>query len=82
MKRRPRRTKSVDALIGEMGRERIALRAKRTTVVLLLVSSLLCLFMAFASLSGIIPYALGPAVVMVLATVVGLVLAVVESRSS
>ncbi|MGB3635651.1 MAG: hypothetical protein WA982_16540 [Rubrobacteraceae bacterium] len=81
MKRKRQRTKSVDALIGEMGRERIALRAKKTTIVLLLVSSMLCLFSAFASLMGVIPYAIGPSVVLILAAVVGLVLAAVESRS-
>ena len=79
MKRK--RTESVDALIGEMGRERIALRAKRTTVVLLLVSSILCLFSAFASLTGIIPYAVGPSLVLILASIVGLLLAAIESRS-
>ncbi|CAN5690360.1 hypothetical protein BH24ACT22_BH24ACT22_13080 [soil metagenome] len=81
MKDKRRQAKSVDALIGEMGRERVALRAKRTTIVLLLASSILCLFSAFASLTGFIPYAVGPSVVLILAAVVGLVLAFVESRS-
>ena len=81
MKRKHRQVKSVDTLIGEMGRERIALRAKRTTIVLLLVSSMLCLFSAIASLTGVIPYAVGPSVVLILAAVVGLVLAVIETRS-
>jgi hypothetical protein len=80
MKRKRQKPKSVDALIGEMGRERIALRAKRTTVVMLLVSSMLCLFSAFASLTALIPYAVGPFVVLILAAVVGVVLAIVESR--
>ena len=80
--KRKRQAKSVDTLIGEMGRERIALRAKRTTVVLLLVSSMLCLFSAFASLTGIIPYAVGPSVVLILTAVVGLVLAAIESRGA
>ena len=79
MKRK--RTKSVDTLIGEMGRERIALRAKKTTIVMLLVSAVLCLFSAFASLMGLIPYAVGPSVVLILAAVVGVVLAIIESRS-
>ena len=82
MKHKHRQTKSVDTLIGEMGRERVALKAKRTTVVLLLVSSMLCLFSAFASLTGIIPYAVGPSVVLILTAVVGLMLAAVESRGS
>lgn len=80
--KRKRQVKSVDGLIGEMGRERIALRAKRTTIVLLLVSSMLCLFSAFASLAGIIPYAVGPSVVLILTAVVGLVLAAIESRGA
>ena len=80
--KRKRQAKSVDTLIGEMGRERIALRAKRTTVVLLLVSSMLCLFSAFASLTGVIPYAVGPSVVLILTAVVGLVLAAIESRGA
>lgn len=75
-------TKSVDALIGEMGQERIALRTKRTTIAMLLIASVLCLFSAFASLIGIIPYAIGPSVVLILASVVGLVLAVIESRTA
>lgn len=81
MKRKHRRVESVDALIGEMGRERVALRAKKATIVLLLASSMLCLCSALASLTGIIPYAVGPSVVLILAAVVGLVLAVIESRS-
>lgn len=80
--KRKRQVKSVDGLIGEMGRERIALRAKKTTIVLLLVSSMLCLFSAFASLAGIIPYAVGPSVVLILTAVVGLVLAAIESRGA
>ncbi len=80
--KRKRQAKSVDTLIGEMGRERIALRAKRTTIVLLLVSSMLCLFSAFASLAGVIPYAVGPSVVLILTAVVGLVLAAIESRGA
>ena len=68
-------------MIGEMGRERVALRAKRFTVLLLLVSSVVCLLSAAASLSGYLPYAVGPSVVMIGASVVGFVLAYVESRS-
>ena len=82
MKRKPQRAKSVDSLIGEMGRERIALRAKRTTIAMLLVSSVLCLLSALASLAGVIPHAVGPSVVLILTSVVGLVLAAVESRNS
>ena len=71
---------SVDDVIGRMGRERIALRAKRTTIVLLSASSLVCLFTALASLLGYIPYAVGPPVVLMVTAVVGFFLAVIEAR--
>ncbi len=71
---------SVDDVIGRMGRERIALRAKRTTIVLLSASSLVCLFTALASLLGYIPYAVGPPVVLMVTAVVGFSLAVIEAR--
>ena len=76
-----RKARSVDDLIGEMGRERVALRAKRTTIFLLLVSSVVCLLSAAASLTGYLPHAIGPSVVMIGASVVGFVLAYVETRS-
>lgn len=72
----------MDALIGEMGRERMALRAKRATIVMLLISSMFCVIVAVASLAGVIPYAVGPAVVLIAAAVVGVVLAIIESRGS
>ena len=83
MKKDPRgeKTRNVDDLIGEMGRERVALRAKKTTIFLLLVSSLFCLLSAAASLTGYLPYAVGPSVVMVCASVVGLLLAYIEGRN-
>ena len=73
-------TESVDEVIGRMGRERVALRAKRTTIVLLSASSLVCLFSALASLLGYIPYAVGPPVVLMVTAVVGFSLAVIEAR--
>ena len=73
-------TESVDEVIGRMGRERVALRAKRTTIVLLSASSLVCLFSALASLLGYIPYAVGPPVVLMVTAVVGFFLAVIEAR--
>jgi hypothetical protein len=79
MKRK--RAESVDALIAQMGRERVALRTKRLTVVLLVVASLLCLFSAVASLMSLIPYAVGPSVVLILAAAVGFGLAVLEARA-
>ena len=78
---RNEKTREVDDLIGEMGRERVALRAKRATVVLLLASSLVCLLSAAASLTGYLPYAVGPSVVMTGVSVVGFVLAYIEARN-
>ena len=76
MKKDQRREKArgVDGLIGEMGRERVALRAKKFTLFLLLASSMACLLSA-ASLTGYLPYAIGPSVVMVCVSVVGFALA-------
>ncbi|MGB3683358.1 MAG: hypothetical protein WA990_12860, partial [Rubrobacteraceae bacterium] len=74
--------RGVDDLIGEMGRERVALRAKRATVILLLASSVVCLLSAAGSLGGFLPYAVGPSVVMIGASAVGFVLAYTESRGS
>lgn len=83
MKKDPKgeKTRSVDDLIGEMGRERIALRAKKTTIFLLIASSVVCLLSAAASLTGFLPYAVGPSVVMICASVVGFLLAYIESRN-
>ncbi len=74
------RAKRVGDLIGEMGRERRTLRAQRATVVLLRVSAFTCLFLALASLTGYIPYAPGPAAVMILASVAGFLISVLEAR--
>ena len=72
----------VGAIIREMGRERMALRARKTTVVILLVCSLLCLSSALASLTGFIPYAVGPAMVLLAASAVGFILAAIEARGA
>lgn len=72
--------KRVGDLIGEMGRERRALRAKQAAVVLLRVSAFVCLIPAFASLTGYIPYAPGPSAVMIVASVAGFVVSVIEAR--
>ena len=78
---RNEKVRGVDDLIGEMGRERVALRAKKTTIFLLIASSVVCLLSAAASLTGYLPYAVGPSVVMIGASIVGFVLAYVENRS-
>ena len=72
--------KKAGDLIGEMGRERRALRAKRAAVVLLCISAFACLLLALASLTGYIPYAPGPAAVMIVASVAGFVVSVLEAR--
>jgi hypothetical protein len=68
-------------LISEMGCERIALRAKKTAAVLLVVTSFLCLVSALASLAGYLPYALEPSVVLIIVSVAGFVVAALEARA-
>jgi hypothetical protein len=72
--------KRAGELIGEMGRERLALRAKRTAVLLLGTSSSLCLLSALLSLAGYLPYALGPSIVLIVASVAGFTTGILESR--
>ena len=72
--------KKAGEVIGEMGRERMALRAKRTAVVLLGISAFLCLISALLSLAGYLPYALGPSIVLMIASAMGFVASVLESR--
>ena len=72
--------KRAGELIGEMGRERLALRAKRTAVLLLGTSSSLCLLSALLSLAGYLPYALGPSIVLIVVSVAGFTTGILESR--
>ena len=72
--------KRAGEVIGEMGRERVALRAKRTTVALLALSSFLCLISALLSLAGYLPRAVGPSIVLMVASATGFVASVLESR--
>lgn len=72
---------SVEDLIGEMGRERVALRARKTTAVLLVICAFMCLSVSLASFAGWLPYAPGPALVLTATAAVGFVLAVVEART-
>lgn len=75
--------KSMREMVGEMGQERVALRVRRTTVLLLQVASFVCLAVASASLAGVyVPHAVGPSVLLVITAVVGFALSVVEARSS
>ena len=75
-----KRGKRVGDLIGEMGRERRALRAKGAAVMLLRISAFLCLVPALASLTGYIPYAAGPSAVMIGASIAGFVVSVLEEN--
>ena len=68
-------------LISELGRERSALRGKKTTAVLLVVSSFLCLVSALASLAGYLPYALESSVVLIIVSVAGFVASALEARA-
>lgn len=72
--------KKAGEVIGEMGRERVALRAKKTAVVLLGVSSFLCLISALLSLAGYLPHAVGPSIVLIVASATGFTASVLESR--
>ena len=72
--------KKAGEVIGEMGRERVALRAKKTAVVLLAVSSFLCLISALLSLAGYLPYAVGPSIVLIVASATGFTASILESR--
>ena len=82
MGERPDRTKaeSVGAVVGRMGRGRRALLASKTAIFLLQVCAFLCLLLAAASLAGYLPRAVGPALVLTAASVVGFVLAAIEAR--
>ena len=84
MGERPDRTnaESIGAVVNRMGRERRALLASKTAVVLLQVCALLCLLLAVASLAGYLPRAVGPALVLTAASVVGFVLAAFEDRKA
>ena len=72
--------KRAGEVIGEMGRERVALRAKKTAVVLLGVSSFLCLTSALLSLAGYLPHAVGPSIVLIVAAATGFTVSILESR--
>jgi len=72
--------KKAGEVIGEMGRERVALRAKRTAVVLLGGSSFLYMISALLSLAGYLPHVVGPSIVLIGASVMGFTASVLESR--
>ncbi len=74
--------KKAGEVIGEMGRERLALRAKRTAAVLLGISSSFCSVSALASLVGYIPHTIGLSIVLLIASIAGFVASVLEARVS
>ena len=66
--------------ISGMGRERMALRARKATVVLTVTCSFACLATALAGFTGyVLPHAAGPAVVFLVAGISGFVLSVLLS---
>ena len=82
MQREPREERKDDGdHISEMGRERMALRARKATVFLTVVCSFVCLGTALAGFTGyILPHAAGPATVFLVAAVAGFVLSVTVGR--
>lgn len=78
MKREPAEEGRGDAdLISAMGKERMALRARNTTVLLTAACSFVCLAAALAGFTGyILPYAVGPASVFLAAAIAGFVLSI------
>jgi hypothetical protein len=73
--------KKVGDAIGEMGRERMALRARKTTIVLSQTASLVCLALAAASLTGYIPHAVAPSILLILIATGGFAFSIIEGRS-
>ena len=72
--------KRVGEVIREMGRERLALRARRPAVLFLGTSSSLCMLSAFLSFTGYLPYALGPSIVLIVTSLAGFATIILESR--
>ena len=68
-------------LISGMGPERMALRARKATVLLTVACSFVCLGTALGGFTGyVLPHAVGPAVVFLLVAVAGFVLSVTVGR--
>jgi len=81
----PDSARGVEEHIGRMGRERIALRTRNFTVVLLSLCSFSCLFLALTSLAGyapnVVPRAVGPSAILLFVSAVGFALSVLEGRN-
>ena len=79
MRRKPdgERGPEVGDLISGMGRERMALRARKTTVLLTVICSFTCLATALAGFTGyVLPHATGPAIVFLIAGISGFVVSI------
>jgi hypothetical protein len=80
MERKPGEDRGADVgkLISTMGQERMALRARKTTVLLMIICSFICLGTAVGGYTGyVFPHAAGPATIFLLAALTGFVLSVV-----
>ena len=73
---------SIEVLIVQMDLQRIALRASKTKVVLLALSSLGCSSVVLANFAGWIPYTPGLTPLMAATAYIGFVLAIAETRES
>ncbi len=85
MERKPGEDRVADVgdLTSGMGQERVALRVRKTTVVLTVICSFLCLGTALAGFTGyVLPHAVGPATLFLLAAIVGFVLSVTMAGRS
>ena len=79
MERKPGKERGTDVgdLISGMGRERMALRARKTTVFLTAACSFVCLGTAAGGYTGFVfPQAAGPATIFLVVALVGFVLSV------
>ena len=84
MGQRSRRARAESAadVVNAMGRERRALMARKATIAMLQLCATLCLACAVASLTGYLPRAVGPALVLAAASAAGFVLSIVEARKA
>ncbi|MBA3795537.1 MAG: hypothetical protein H0X19_15565 [Rubrobacter sp.] len=83
MQREPGKERErVGDLMSGMGRERMALRAKKVTVFLTVACSFVCLGTALGGFTGyVLPHAVGPAIVFLLVALAGFVLSVTAAGS-
>jgi len=78
----PEKNARVGDLMSGMGRERMALRARKVTVSLTVACSLVCLGTALGGFTGyVLPHAVGPAIVFLLVALAGFVLSLTVAGS-